>query len=131
VQERFATEQPILGPLPASRFDTSLKVWRKVFKDCTISYNVNQYVVPHKLVGKLVLLRIKDGQLRVFDDDCLIVAYAIPSGKRNFIQDPRFYEALKIAGLPFEKTIDQYDFVFQPQLSKRQVMNANNLYIEI
>ena len=34
----------------------------------------------------------------------------------------RVETALKISGLPFIKTIDEFDFIFQPQLDRRQVM---------
>jgi len=46
-------------------------------------------------VGKNLLLRVKDRSLRIFDDDCLVVTYAIPEGKGQLVQDRRFYEALK------------------------------------
>lgn len=45
----------------------------------------------------------------------------------NTREDRRVKASLKTAGLPFEKTIDQYDFAFQPQLSKLQVMNLFDL----
>jgi len=34
----------------------------------------------------------------------------------------RIQTALKIAGLPFAKTIEEYDFPFHPQLDKKAVM---------
>ena len=42
-------------------------------------------------------------------------------------EDRRLKTALKIAGLPFEKTIEEYDFGFHPQLDKRQVMSLFEL----
>ncbi|MFA4888833.1 MAG: IS21-like element helper ATPase IstB [Candidatus Omnitrophota bacterium] len=42
-------------------------------------------------------------------------------------EDRRLKTALKIAGLPFEKTIDEYDFSFHPELDKRAVMNLFEL----
>lgn len=42
-------------------------------------------------------------------------------------EDRRFKAALRLAGLPFEKTIDQYDFSFHPELDKRSVMNLFDL----
>ena len=42
-------------------------------------------------------------------------------------EDRRFKIALKIAGLPYEKTIDEYDFSFHPGLDKRTVMNLFDL----
>ena len=95
VSTRFDRERPPLNVLPFRAFDTSYRVYRKVNKDCTIRFETNSYVVPHTLVGKSVVLRVKDGSIRIFDDNSLIVTYEIPAGKGNLIQDKRFYEALK------------------------------------
>ena len=38
-------------------------------------------------------------------------------------EDRRLKTALKTAGLPFEKTIEEYDFGFHPNLDKRQIMS--------
>ena len=51
--------------------------------------------MAHHLVGKTVLLRVKNKDMRIFDDDCLIVAYKIPEGKGHLVQDKKFYEALR------------------------------------
>jgi len=95
VSTRFLREQPYLQPLPIQMFDTSYRVYRKVYKDCTVRFEGNSYVVPHLLVGKQVLLRVKDKALRVFNNDQFIVAYIIPDEKGHLVQDKRFYEALK------------------------------------
>ena len=42
-------------------------------------------------------------------------------------EDRRLKTALKIAGLPFEKTIEEYDFSFHPDMDKRAVMNLFEL----
>jgi len=95
ISMRFKREQPELNHLPANQFDTSWRVYRKVQKDCTISFEGNRYVLPHPLVGKQVILRIKDATLRIFDDNNLIVTYETPEGKGHLIEDKRFYEALR------------------------------------
>lgn len=95
VSQRFIREQPHLQSLPTQRFDTSYRVYRKVQKDCTIRFEGNSYVVPHPLVGKQVILRVKDKTIRVFDNDHFIVAYIIPDGRGQLVQDKRFYEALR------------------------------------
>lgn len=43
------------------------------------------------------------------------------------LEDRRLKRILRLAGLPFAKTIDEYDFSFQPQLDKRSVMNLFDL----
>jgi transposase len=95
VGDRFEREQGYLGPLPARPYDTSEKVSRKVYKDCQVSFGGNRYVVPHTLVGRTVLLKIKNAALRVYKDAELCAAYLIPPGKGTLQAHPEFYEALR------------------------------------
>lgn len=96
VSERFQRERPQLQALPPQAFDTSWRIYRKVNKDCTVRFEGNSYVVPHTLVGKNLILRVKDTCMRVFEDDQLIVTYEIPEGKGHLVQDKKFYEALRV-----------------------------------
>lgn len=95
VSSRFERERSHLGTLPKRSYDTSEKVFRKVYKDCQVSFAGNRYVVPHTLSGKTVLLKIKNGMLRVYDNETLAAEYPIPEGKGHLVSHPRFYEALK------------------------------------
>ena len=95
IDERFAKEKQFLSDLPSHRCDISERLYRTVAKDCTIRVDGNTYVVSHKLVNTKVIIRRGDGILRVFHNDELVVSYPVPEGRGNFIQDPRFYEALR------------------------------------
>ena len=95
VCERFERERTHLGELPSHLYDTSEKVARKVYRDCQVSFAGNRYVVPHSLVGRVVLLKIKNGLLRVYEDDTLCAEYPIPEDKGQLMAHPRFYEALR------------------------------------
>jgi hypothetical protein len=95
VTDRFCREKPHLNMLPLQAFDTSYRIYRKVYKDCTVRFEGNSYVVPHTLVGQQIILRVKDKTMRIFANDCLVVTYDIPEGKGHLVQDKRFYEALK------------------------------------
>jgi transposase len=95
VAKRFERETSHLNPLPPKPFDTSYRIYRKVYKDCTVRFEGNSFVVPHRLVGKQVILRVKERTMRIFDDNQLVVTYTIPAGKGNLVQDRRFYEDLK------------------------------------
>lgn len=95
VANRFSRERPFLGPLPGQPFDISEKVYRKVQKDCQIAFDGNRYVVPHEHVDKKLLLKIRDGILRVFDDEHMVTVYRIPDGKGQTLEHPRFYQRLK------------------------------------
>lgn len=95
VNERWEQETPCLGELPPADYDTSIKVFRKVYKDCRISYNGNLYEVPYHVVGKKVMLKIKDGLIRIYHDQEFLISYSEPEGKNNRIGNSRFYEQLK------------------------------------
>jgi len=95
ISRRFKRERPHLLSLPPQPFDTSYRVYRKVYKDCTVRFEGNSYVVPHTLVGKQIILRVKNQTMRIIFDDRLVVTYEIPSGKGHLVQKKRFYEALK------------------------------------
>jgi transposase len=58
VAERFAREQPYLGPLPAQRYDTSYRETRQVAWDSFIDVRGNRYSVPAELAGQTVVIRI-------------------------------------------------------------------------
>lgn len=95
VVNRWQQEKAFLLPLPASDYDTSLKVFRKVYRDCQVSYDANRYVLPHHVVGRQVMLKVKNGTIRFYDDDRLLVTYPIPEGRHQLVGNPRFYEALR------------------------------------
>jgi transposase len=95
VRKRFDREKPHLDMLPLQAFDTSYRIYRKVYKDCTVRFEGNSYVVPHTLVGKRIILRVKNKTMRIFYNDRRVVTYDIPAGKGHLVQDKRFYEALK------------------------------------
>jgi transposase len=95
VWKRFEREKPFLSELPATHVDTSYRILREVRKDCTVSFEQNQYVLPHHFVRRPVVLRVKDDTMRIFSDDQLLVTYLIPVNKGNLVQKPEFYEALK------------------------------------
>lgn len=96
VSQRFQREGPHLKVLPRRPFDTSYRIYRRVYKDCTIRFEGNSYVVPHPLVNKRVVLRVKDQTMRIFSDDRLVVTYEISPEKGQLVQKKRFYEALKM-----------------------------------
>jgi hypothetical protein len=95
VWERWQEEIPQMVPLPASEYDTSVKVFRQVYRDRQISCNGNRYVAPHRAVGRRVMLKIKDGVIQIYHDQDLLATYREPQGKNNLVSDPRFYEDLK------------------------------------
>lgn len=92
---RWKEEIPCLGKLPLADYDTSLKVFRKVYKDCQLSYNGNRYKVPYQAIGKKVMLKVKGQLIRIYHDQDLLASYQEPTGKGQVIGDPGIYEQLK------------------------------------
>lgn len=92
---RWEEEIPHLGKLPLVDYDTSLKIFRKVYKDCQLSYNGNRYKVPHEVVTKKVMLKVKGQTIRIYHDQDLLATYQEPQGKGQVIGDPGIYERLK------------------------------------
>ena len=68
--------------LPKLLCDVSEKLYRKVHKDCTISVDGSRYEVAHTLVGKKIIVRMKDRLLRVFNDDVLVASFGAITHKR-------------------------------------------------
>jgi len=95
VRVRWEREKLSLGKPPPVAYDTSVKVFRKVYRDCRIRYNGNRYVLPHHVVGKRVMLKVKGGTIRFFHDDELLVTYAEAQGKGQVVSNPFFYEQLR------------------------------------
>lgn len=88
VQVRWEQEVPHLGAIPSSDYDTSLKFFRKVYKDCLLSFAGNRYHAAPHVVGKRILLKVKNGILRLFHDAELLAVYAIPETKGQTIGIP-------------------------------------------
>lgn len=87
VDMRWQQELASLSCCPASDYDTSIREYRKVYKDCSISYNASRYQVPMELIGKKVLLKIKDGIIRFFDDDRLMATHSQATEKGSWVTD--------------------------------------------
>jgi hypothetical protein len=52
-----------------------------------ISYNASHYQVPPSVIGKKVLLKIKDGMIRFYDDDRLLATYDLSDQKGAYKTD--------------------------------------------
>ena len=94
VCDRFEAEKPFLMALPPKPCDVSERLYRKVHKDCTISVDGSCYEVPHTLVGKRIVVRLKDGTLRVFDGDKLMAMLEQSKVKGALVKLPGLREAI-------------------------------------
>jgi transposase len=93
VCERWEKEKAFLGSLPPA-YDTSLKIFRPVYKECQLSYNGNRYLVPHHVSGKKVMLKIKGRIIRIYHDQELLATYEEPEEKHTLVGDPAIYRML-------------------------------------
>jgi transposase len=94
VDIRWKQELASLLPCPATDYDTCLKLYRKVYKDCMISYNASHYQVPPSVIGKKIMLKIKDGVIRFYDDDRLLASYDISDQKGAYKTDAAITEQI-------------------------------------
>jgi len=95
VLERFNRERTRLSPIPSIPYDISERVYRKVYKDCQLSFGGNRYVVPHECAGTKVLLKVRDGIVRIFHDERMVALYRIPEEKGKTLAHPGFYRRLR------------------------------------
>ena len=95
VIDRFEREKQFLLGLPKSICDVSEKLYRKVHKDCTISVDGSRYEVPHTLVGKKIIVRLKDSVLRVFNDDLLLATIDQSQVRGKLVRLPGLREAIR------------------------------------
>lgn len=68
VGEYFATEQPLLLPLPAEVFETGRWLMPRVDRYAQITVRMNRYSVPSRLVGRQVRVLLNASELVVFED---------------------------------------------------------------
>ncbi|MBF0467006.1 MAG: ATP-binding protein [Nitrospirae bacterium] len=61
------------------------------------------------------------------NDSCLTFLDRLLEEEVNAKEERRVRTSLKIAGLPFEKTVEEYDFNFHEHLDKRMVMDLFDL----
>ena len=86
VAERFKREVPTLGPLPASRYDTSYRETRQVSWDSYVDVRGNRYSVPSALVGQTVVVRIGlDDTLRVYHQETLVASHTLQSAQQGWV----------------------------------------------
>lgn len=94
IADRWAREKPALGGIPRRPFETSDMYYRKVYKDCFVRFRCNSYRVPHRMVGRKIIVKVHGNTLRIFHDNELLKVYLMASGKGHFIEDKELRNAL-------------------------------------
>jgi transposase len=87
---RFEKERDFLLALPPVCFDPRLPEPRRVLSDCTISWAAARYSVPHRFVGKAVIVKAdpKGRGIEVFHKDELAASHPlVPKGERRILPE--------------------------------------------
>lgn len=129
----------------------------KVQKDSMINYKNSKYSVPPAYIGKNVYIRQTFDKLHIYYNTEEIAVHKISSKKLNYNKehyidavnngDKSFSDALeelisiekennkirainasvKVANFPFIKTMDDFDFSFQPGINKKELLEFTSL----
>ena len=95
VATRFVREQPMLGPLPAQRYETSYQERRVVSWDSYVEVRGNRYSVPATYVGQTVTVRISlDGRLTVLSDDTAVACHQLQAASAGWVTDHAHHASL-------------------------------------
>lgn len=115
VAERFKREASVLGPLPASRYDTSYREIRQVSWDSYIDVRGNRYSVPGELVGQSVIVRIGlDDWLRVYHHEALVASHSLQPVQQGWVTVPEHHAQLWQATLKVhQRPLAVYEAVAQ------------------
>ncbi|MGY3567899.1 IS21 family transposase [Sinomonas sp. RB5] len=81
VGEDFATERPLLAPLPAERFDPGLVLHPRVDRSALITVRMAKYSVPARLIGHRVRVSLRASEVVVFDGRAVVARHGRVSAK--------------------------------------------------
>ena len=112
VADRFATEAPLLQPLPTARYDTSYWELRQVAWDAFIDVRGNRYSVPSALTHRRVSVRIGlDDTFRVFDGETLVVTHRLRPAEEGWVIVPEHHAPLWAAVAVEQRPLQVYEEV--------------------
>lgn len=75
VGEQFATEQPLLAPLPTEEFETGRWFNPSVDRFAQVSVRMNKYSVPARYVGRQVRVLLHASELVVYDGQTVVARH--------------------------------------------------------
>lgn len=112
VADRFATEAPLLQPLPTARYDTSYWELRQVAWDAFVDVRGNRYSVPSVLTHRRVSVRIGlDDIVRVFDGETLVVTHRLRPAEEGWVIVPEHHAPLWAAVAVEQRSLQVYEEV--------------------
>ncbi|TWP32363.1 IS21 family transposase [Leekyejoonella antrihumi] len=75
IGEDFATERPLLRPLPEDAFDPGLALTPRVDRSSMITVRMVKYSVPAHLIGRRVRVALRASELVVFDGRTIVATH--------------------------------------------------------
>jgi transposase len=81
VGEHFATEQPLLAPLPLDEFETGRWFTPRVDRYAQVTVRMNKYSVPARMVGRQVRVLLRASELVIYDGTTVIARHERPMTK--------------------------------------------------
>lgn len=124
-RERLREEelQPIDGK---PEFVVYLSAWRKVSRDCFVSYHGNKYSVPYRYAGREAEVRERDGRIAVLIDGSAVCEHELLHGKGRTSRMKEHFKGLlkEILGegrSAHRKRLPFYDFSGEVEVEKRSL----------
>jgi hypothetical protein len=94
VAEAFEEERPKLLSLPAHPFETDLVVPVRSEKSIYVRFDLNDYSIPPKAVGRALTLSVSETTVRILDGESEITRHRRSWDRHQRIEDPAHIEAL-------------------------------------
>lgn len=110
VGELFATEKPLLAPLPDAIFETGRWFNLRVDRHSQITVRTNRYSVPVRLAGRQVRVQLHASHLEVWHDRQLVAVHErLPAKAESRLELDHYLEILlrKPGALPGSTALEQ------------------------
>lgn len=106
---RFETERSSLLSLPSVPFDPRIPEPRRVFSDCTISYQAARYSVPFRLVGASVIVKAdpKAPTIEIFHAAASVASHTLVGRGQRSIQEEHVADLRRARWDRFRLKIDK------------------------
>lgn len=96
IGQDFATERPLLNPLPAEGFDPGLVLTPRVDRSSMITVRMVKYSVPARFIGRKVRVSLRASELVVFEGRTVIARHRRVVAKHGqSVQLDHYLEVLK------------------------------------
>jgi hypothetical protein len=97
IGQDFATEQPLLAPLPAEDFDPGLVLTPRVDRSSLVTIRSTKYSVPARYINRKVRVSLRATEVRIFDGRTLVATHprTVARGGQCVLLD-HYLEVLRI-----------------------------------